>query len=211
MTEAEWGAAVDPQAMLRVLRGRGSDRKLRLFAAACCRLVWDDLPFEECRVAVQLGERYADGLATAAELGSAARALNRLIAPERGCHARLAQAASRLLRPRFSRVNADWVAAMARTGRGKGVLAARQCDVVRDVIGTPLRRVVVSVSDRSRKAGVLGLAQGIYDRRAFDRLPALGDALADAGCDSADVLAHCRVPGVHTRGCWVIDCLLERG
>jgi hypothetical protein len=45
------------------------------------------------------------------------------------------------------------------------------------------------------------LARGIYEDRAFDRLPLLGDALMDAGCDNDDILAHCRSDGPHTRGC----------
>ena len=57
---------------------------------------------------------------------------------------------------------------------------------------------------------VVALARGIYEERAFDRLPILADALEDAGCDSADLLAHCRGDGPHVRGCWVIDVLLGK-
>ena len=59
-------------------------------------------------------------------------------------------------------------------------------------------------------ATVVKLAQGIYDDRAFERLPVLADALEDAGCDNADILAHCRGPGPHVRGCWVVDLLLGK-
>ena len=54
------------------------------------------------------------------------------------------------------------------------------------------------------------LAQAIYDDRAFDRLPILADALEEAGCDNADILNHCRQPGEHVRGCWVVDLLLNK-
>ena len=54
------------------------------------------------------------------------------------------------------------------------------------------------------------IAQAIYAERAFDRLPVLADALEDAGCANADVLAHCRSGGEHVRGCWVIDLLLGK-
>jgi hypothetical protein len=57
---------------------------------------------------------------------------------------------------------------------------------------------------------VVSLAEGIYADRAFDRLPILADALQDAGCDNADVLDHCRGPGPHARGCWVIDLVLGK-
>ena len=54
------------------------------------------------------------------------------------------------------------------------------------------------------------MAQLIYDDRAFDRLPLLADALEDAGCTDADILAHCRNGGEHVRGCWVVDLLLGK-
>jgi hypothetical protein len=54
------------------------------------------------------------------------------------------------------------------------------------------------------------LAQVIYDDRAFDRLPILADALEEAGCDNADILDHCRQPGMHVRGCWVTDLILGK-
>ena len=54
------------------------------------------------------------------------------------------------------------------------------------------------------------LAESIYADRAFDRLPILADALEDAGCTNADILNHCRQPGEHVRGCWVIDLLTGR-
>ena len=61
-----------------------------------------------------------------------------------------------------------------------------------------------------RTESVVGLATGIYADRAFDRLPVLADALEDAGCANADVLGHCRGPGPHARGCWVVDLLLGK-
>jgi hypothetical protein len=57
---------------------------------------------------------------------------------------------------------------------------------------------------------VNALAAGIYADRAFDRLPILADALQDASCDNDDILAHCRGPGPHARGCWVVDLLLQK-
>jgi len=54
------------------------------------------------------------------------------------------------------------------------------------------------------------IARGIYEERAFDRLPVLHDALLDAGCDDEAILSHCREAGRHVRGCWVIDLLLGK-
>jgi hypothetical protein len=54
------------------------------------------------------------------------------------------------------------------------------------------------------------LAQGIDADGAFERLPVLADALEEAGCTDAAILAHCREPGPHVRGCWVVDLLLGK-
>ena len=36
------------------------------------------------------------------------------------------------------------------------------------------------------------------------------DALEEAGCDNIDILLHCREPGTHVRGCWVVDLVLGK-
>jgi hypothetical protein len=57
---------------------------------------------------------------------------------------------------------------------------------------------------------VTALAQGIYDERTFTDLPILADAMEEAGCDDADILNHCRGPGLHVLGCWVLDVILGK-
>jgi hypothetical protein len=81
-----------------------------------------------------------------------------------------------------------------------------QADIVRDILGNPFRPVTINPAWQTSNA--VALAQSIYDDRAFDRLPILADALEDAGCDNADILNHCRQPGDHVRGCWVVDLVL---
>jgi hypothetical protein len=71
MTEAEWLNCADPTLMLEFIRGKASDRKLRLFAVACCRLFWDGLNIDATRAAIETSERYADNLSTEIELGKA--------------------------------------------------------------------------------------------------------------------------------------------
>jgi hypothetical protein len=68
LNEAEWLACTNPGLMLRFLRGRASDRKVRLFACHCCRRVWQYLVAVKSRHAVEIAEQFADGLASLEEL-----------------------------------------------------------------------------------------------------------------------------------------------
>jgi hypothetical protein len=56
----------------------------------------------------------------------------------------------------------------------------------------------------------LRLARLIYDERGFERMLELADALEEAGCDNDGILSHCRGPGPHVRGCWVVDLVLGK-
>jgi hypothetical protein len=77
VTEAEWLAATDPGAMLAFAADRANDRKLRLFACACVRRFWGVLTDPRGRVAVEVAERFADGLAGRQELALAWHAVRR--------------------------------------------------------------------------------------------------------------------------------------
>ena len=63
---------------------------------------------------------------------------------------------------------------------------------------------------RTSKSIRLTLAQAIYDDRVFQRMPELADVLAEAGSSNQDILSHCRGPGPHVRGCWVVDLVLGK-
>jgi hypothetical protein len=80
--------------------------------------------------------------------------------------------------------------------------------IFRDIFGNPFRPV--TVDPEWGTSTVVGIADGIYADRAFDRLPILADALQDAGCENSDLLDHCRGPGPHVRGCWVVDLVLGK-
>lgn len=84
----------------------------------------------------------------------------------------------------------------------------QQCLLVRDIFGNPFRPATFSPPWRTDTA--VTLARRMYDSRDFSAMPILADALQDAGCDNDDVLNHCREPGTHVRGCWVVDLVLGK-
>src|SRR5205085_652941 len=57
-----------------------------------------------------------------------------------------------------------------------------RCSILRCIFGNPFRPVILDPSWLTwNNSTMVKLAQGIYDERAFDRLPILADALQDAG------------------------------
>jgi hypothetical protein len=237
MTEAEWLACADPAPMLRFLRHTESDRKLRLFAAACCRRIWHLLADERSRRAVEVAECYVDGLtskaeraAAYAEASAAASATCRIesgIIPGGSSYAYLAHdaggvaasaAADVLDYDRFAAP--DDVARLAVDAAANPYAeAATQASVLRDIFGNPfnpspsLPASVLVWNDGT----VQRLAQAIYEERQLPagtldagRLAILADALLDAGCEDEELLAHLRSPGPHVSGCWAVDALLGK-
>jgi hypothetical protein len=87
---------------------------------------------------------------------------------------------------------------------------AAQRDLLRCVLGNPfLPPVFLDPDWLTWHDGLLvATAQRMYDSRNFTELPVLADMLEDAGCREEQVLAHCRGPGPHARGCHVLDLLL---
>jgi hypothetical protein len=71
--ESDWLSSGDPRRMLECLRGKASERKLRLLAVACHRRIFhllNDSP--SSRKTLEFAERFADGLATTTELRGSA-------------------------------------------------------------------------------------------------------------------------------------------
>jgi hypothetical protein len=107
--------------------------------------------------------------------------------------------------------NAAGEALMASAEEAAIAFAPAQVVLLRDIFGDPFRRSSVEPTWLAWEDGtVVRLARGIYDERAFNRLPLLADALLDAGCDDEIILDHCRSGGPHVRGCWVVDLILGR-
>jgi hypothetical protein len=204
MTEAEWSSSDNPMAMLEDLRlaCQVSARKLRLFGVACSRRVWGRLD-ESARAAVEIAERFADGLASADELRTA-----RLWCKSAGDSASWYAAATR---PDIAARNA---ALSAQAGAPIPAERAVQAALLRDLFGNRYRPLSSMDQAWLAPGGTAArlLAQAIYDEKDFSpgRMALLADVLAGAGCTNSDVLGHSRGSGPHVRGCWVVDWILGK-
>ncbi len=236
MTEAEWIACSEPAPMLQFLRGgivvlvdelptqaardairaflqEPVTRKLRLFACWCCRRIWDELVDERSRKAVEMTEHFVDGTATKEQLWTAhlnaIDARNAIRANHiRRIAAHVAYATSEFEVAEVASEGADVVTWLEKAPTLADA-RSEQAHILRCIFGNPFRPATVDPSWLT--STVVALARGIYDDRAFDRMPILADALQDAGCDNEDILNHCRdEKQPHARGCWVVDLLLGK-
>jgi hypothetical protein len=233
MGEAEWLNCTHPEPMLGQLPGDEGERRARLFACACTRLVWHLLG-AECRRAVESVERLADEGARKRwrhplpDLTATLPPLGRL--PEgptygpRDWRAAAGHSAARAVReavgtprPSLGQVLGRVEEALAQelwTDRNRmpeeATLAVRAtragfATLLRCVFGNPYR----SLPARTPPTHVVGLA-----RSCSENLPAvspdfliLADALDDLG--EAEAAGHCRLPA-HAKGCHVLDWVLGK-
>jgi hypothetical protein len=230
-SDADWCSCPNPDAMIEYVNqtNQVGHRKFFLAGTACIRRIWD-LLVPDSRAAVEAAERFADGLLCREELPTALwwveeaprppwpdgdprwaawHAVARLTCDPRGNHGNaehtmyLPGDTSRVVASRAGVYGSEtWYAAQRAENRV-------QADLYRCVLGNPFRRVVF---DRTwRTETVVALARGMYESREFAEMPDLADALAGAGCADPDVHEHCRGPGPHARGCWVVDLVLGKG
>jgi hypothetical protein len=245
MTEQEWLACTNPEPMLLFIRDKVSERKMRLFALACCRRIWDRITDPRCRAAVEFAERFVEvGVARRKgrpQVDKAARQACRDASTAayhsqgRPDHAARLIESNAFHAARATVEGSAWFAAHLSSGFSANAVgmdwlreretgpfvwnpAAREVEyrqqipLLRDIFAVPfhLPSPVRATALASGEGAVPKLAQSIYDGGAFDRLPILADALEDAGYTDADILDHCRGPGPHFRGCWVVDLLLGK-
>lgn len=231
MTEEEWLTATAPTGLLWVAYDLPDDRRFRLFACACARRIWHLLPDVRDHAAVEVAERFADGLVGDQEreaIHQAALKDRPDLSPGQvwavktvGC-ASIHPKERNLMRWTASHaVNTVWwfVQRAAREAGQRPSEAATckpeeaaQVGLLRCIYGNPFRPV--NIDPAWRTTTVTALAQAAYDERLLPsgeldshRLAILADALEEVGA-SEDLLTHLRSPGVHVRGCWVIDALL---
>jgi hypothetical protein len=240
VTEAEWDACTSTGRLLAFVRDRLGARKLRLLACASVRQVWPALEKPGTRQAVEAGERYADGELTDAQMLSAWTEavaawqttgdfdLPTYAAMDCAGPAPAAQAAGHAV---LHAGTAAAKAAAAAAGKAaadqvfgtwerltdserRAADAARQSHAarVRCIAGNPFRPVALAPAVLAWRDGLLvSTARRMYEARDFSEMPVLADMLEEAGCREEQVLTHCRGPGPHARGCFVVDLVRSVG
>jgi hypothetical protein len=223
MFEARWMSCDDPEMMLRYMLGKTGDRKFRLFACACVRRIWLLLRDERSRAAVHMAEQYADRpsghallLRSRSEARLAEQLFDRLSRREEASDYDSARWAARAAEATVEDTgwdvarNAAWSAAHALNVAATKERRA-QCALLRDFFGNPFcPQAFHPAWLRWHDGCVIKMAQSIYQERRFQELPILADALEEAGCVNEMILWHCREPGEHARGCWVLDAVLGK-
>jgi hypothetical protein len=215
-TEAEWADCQEPRRMIKVVQNRGSERKQRLAIVAAARLFWDQLPVGEMREAVEACEGRADGVVGQETLDDYRRRFYGYVLRDAPPGQRQWDE-NPALRSAFGLVLATTcpgstlrtLAGNKHWRTGAEPRDEQVSDIIRDIFGNPFRPVRLDASWRTSTA--VALASRMYDSRDFSAMPILADALQDAGCENADVLAHCYSEGPHVRGCWVVDLVLGKG
>lgn len=209
MNETKWLACTDKARMINFLCREphhiATDRQFRLFACACVRRVWHRLENESDRHVIVVAENFADGLASAAAMETAAIEATSAAAWAAGNSA-----------PGAASGTSFWAGSLdvTRGGASWNEVMPMQIGILRDIVSNPFRPRP-AFSDDWRTPLALSIGTAIYQDRAetgeLDEigLLMLSDVLEDVGC-TGEVLDHLRSPGPHVRGCWAIDLILGK-
>jgi hypothetical protein len=226
MAEPEWLDCTNSRRTLDFLRGKASDRKMRLFAVACSRRIWHLVVDPRCRRSVEVAEAFADGSANEAELKKAADEAFRTRRGDQLSGLIAYTSALAVTTPNFHVALPYEGAALAALQElpHEEQLERRRVErknrlglsvLVRCIFGNPFRPVALYLGWLTPT--VKALAQAAYEERVLPsgeldlaRLKILADALEEAGCSETAILDHLRGPGPHVRGCWVVDLLTGR-
>jgi len=254
MTESEWLASEDPHRMLDYLCAvtgstyggpteydrKPSDRKLRLFAVACCRQVWsllaDDVLCPNCD---------GRGLLPSTD-GDFHYCLDCHSTGRINCSRKAVEVAERFADGKVTKdslCDARWKAAsvwenvdgQAELDAETAMMMADECchadaeeaadfmvrekvlpsreivaDLLREIVGNPFAPQDALAFQWQQYQTARAMAEEAYANRDWGLLPILADNLADAGCENAALLAHLRSDANHVRGCFALDCVLGK-
>lgn len=227
MTEKEWLTSKDPVAMLQLVSidrpatipgwRMASDRKLRLFCIDHMRTI--NYTHRTSSEVLEIAEQFADGLITKAKASKLSRLLwgkGALVGDHWPIEQEPIVAANALVRAQ-DEDDATRLREIFGNPWKPYYFANRTKPAGTTPANGDAKFVLLPSSIRDWNDGtVVRLAQAAYDERgpsgmlAWDTMAILADALEEAGCHDKDILAHCRAPLHHCRGCWLIDLILGK-
>jgi hypothetical protein len=231
MTVAEWNACTGPTPMLSFLQGKISERKFRLFAAGCCRQLWGATADEATSAALAIVDQLAEAGTLRTWRGYVRVPAGQVVldcgasdplgplsvggedaVPKQVADSNIPTILKAMLGElACRRMNPALLTHLLPFLTNAGLPAVQQAILIRDIVRYSLHPLRFRASWRTWNNGVcFKIAEGIYNERLFNQLPILADALEEAGCAEPDILNHCRQPGEHVRGCWVLDALLGK-
>ncbi len=215
MTESDWITGPNQQVQ-RAIFALGP-RRQRLLAVAACRVLGERIDYPAVRAALDAAETFAD---TGKSKAALRRARQSVVSLRNELYASRAQIARAVGLSLFAvQVAASENAVFGTIAQILEALAIDDVppEVARQRVYGPYREIAgpltpLAFAPAWRTDTAVLLAKQMYEARDFSAMPILADALQDAGCDSPDILDHCRgAPGVHIRGCWVVDLVLGKG
>jgi hypothetical protein len=216
MTEQEWFAASNREIYRAI--ALLTPRRQRLLAAAVCRVLLPWINYPSVQKALDVIETFAETGRTRAALRQTRRAIqatqNELLLSHLGPqHDGVGLALSFVQVAASEDANAgtvdDAITALALTAgipeeASRKMLYTTYCEIV----GTSGHSL--AFLPEWRTTTTVQLARHMYESRNFSAMPILADALQDAECDNEEILRHCREPGSHVRGCFLIDLVLKK-
>jgi hypothetical protein len=233
----EWRSSPDPARLVELLGDRLTLRRARLFAVGYCRVHQNWITSAVARRLLELLERIAGGMESESRLAEippqladdqrGGAGLVRAAVIQDSWTPRLAHYITHLQSLQYPVRELDRGAAIAYASRQSGPaprdvhadhpwhrvfqtayfeFIKPKADLLRCLFANPFGPVAFDPAWLT--STVRAMARGMYEGREFSAMPILADALQDAGCESEELLGHCRGPGPHVRGCWVVDLVL---
>lgn len=225
MTERQWLRSVNAETMNSHYGDRHTERKARLLMLACCLRHPEHLAEEAVRTMADLliahyaDPRKPDEPFNGAQVRVAYRKLESFASatdtgPTRGVAFGMVAAAEPVATMKRLSEDFEYLVFSCLHDVAFGVTMGKvkpesrfQASLMREILGNPFRPVAVEPAWLT--GTVVSLARQMHESEDFSAMPILADALQDAGCENADVLAHCRdEKQTHVRGCWVLDLVI---
>jgi hypothetical protein len=210
--------AREPETILRAAGRNASRRKVSLFSIACCRRISSRLPGGRLIPALEAVENMIDFMdpdtaRTLVTMRQDVRADLNWARTKKGIseaelfERHLTSASlGEIGRPQVALSLANQCVIVAGLWPSHGPSEQeQQAHLARDIFSG-----VWCAGPMSSCAAAFQIAEAAFVTRNFETLPILADCLEEAGCNRPEVLDHCRTPGTHARGCWVVDLTLGK-